>query len=114
MRTLRQKMMSMRQTPSGGSEGSRGSTVTVYVSRGPTTSAVPDVTTQDVSIAQTTLENAGFRSRVVLEDVFDPTQDGIVTAQDPIGGSQAAPNAIITLFVGRFVGDQTDETSTTP
>ena len=57
-----------RQTPSGGSEGSRGSTVTVYVSRGPSTSAVPDVTTQDVSIAQTTLENAGFRSRVVLED----------------------------------------------
>jgi eukaryotic-like serine/threonine-protein kinase len=103
-----------RQTPSGGSEGSRGSTVTVYVSRGPTTSAVPDVTTQDVSIAQTTLENAGFRSRVVLEDVFDPAQDGIVTAQDPIGGSQAAPNAIITLFVGRFVGDETDETSTTP
>jgi eukaryotic-like serine/threonine-protein kinase len=103
-----------RQTPSGGSEGSRGSTVTVYVSRGPTTSAVPDVTTQDVSIAQTTLENAGFRSRVVLEDVFDPTQDGIVTAQDPISGSQAAPNAIITLFVGRFVGEQTDETTTTP
>jgi eukaryotic-like serine/threonine-protein kinase len=103
-----------RQTPSGGSEGSRGSTVTVYVSRGPTTAAVPDVTTQDVSIAQTTLENAGFRSRVVLEDVFDPTQDGIVTAQDPIGGSQAAPNAIITLFVGRFVGEETDETTTTP
>jgi len=103
-----------RQTPSGGSEGSRGSTVTVYVSRGPTTSAVPDVTTQDVSIAQTTLENAGFRSRVVLEDVFDPAQDGIVTAQDPIGGSQAAPNAIITLFVGRFVGEETDETTTTP
>ena len=63
-----------RQTPSGGSEGSRGSTVTVYVSRGPTTSAVPDVTTQDVSIAQTTLENAGFRTRVVLEDVFDPAR----------------------------------------
>jgi eukaryotic-like serine/threonine-protein kinase len=103
-----------RQTPSGGSEGSRGSTVTVYVSRGPTTAAVPDVTTQDVSIAQTTLENAGFRSRVELEDVFDPAQDGIVTAQDPIGGSQAAPNAIITLFVGRFVGEETDETTTTP
>ncbi|HKX47785.1 MAG TPA: Stk1 family PASTA domain-containing Ser/Thr kinase [Gaiellaceae bacterium] len=103
-----------RQTPSGGSEGSRGSTVTVYVSRGPTTSAVPDVTTQDFSIAQATLENAGFRSRVVFEDVFDPAQDGIVTAQDPIGGSQAAPNAIITLFVGRFVGEETDETTTTP
>jgi eukaryotic-like serine/threonine-protein kinase len=103
-----------RQTPSGGSEGSRGSTVTVYVSRGPTTSAVPDVTTQDVSIAQTTLENAGFRTRIVLEDTADPTSDGIVISQDPIGGSQAEPNAIITLFVGRFVALETDETTTTP
>ena len=103
-----------RQTPSGGSEGSRGSTVTVYVSRGPSTAAVPDVTTTDVSIAQTTLENAGFRTRVVLEDTADPALDGIVISQDPIGGSQAAPNTIITLFVGRFVAEETDETTTTP
>ena len=61
------------QTPSGGSEGSKGSTVTVTVSKGPSTSAVPDVTTQDVAIAQTTLEAAGFRTRVVLEDTDDPT-----------------------------------------
>jgi eukaryotic-like serine/threonine-protein kinase len=103
-----------RQTPSGGSEGSRGSTVTVYVSRGPSTSAVPDVTAQDVAIAQTTLDNAGFRSRIVYEDVFDVAEDGIVNAQDPIGGSQAEPNTVITLFVGRFVGEETDETTTTP
>ncbi len=103
-----------RQTPSGGSEGSRGSTVTVYVSRGPSTAAVPDVATTDVSIAQTTLENAGFRTRVVLEDTADPALDGIVISQDPIGGSQAAPNTIITLFVGRFVAEETDETTTTP
>jgi eukaryotic-like serine/threonine-protein kinase len=103
-----------RQTPSGGSEGSRGSTVTVYVSRGPSTSAVPDVTTQDVAIAQTTLENAGFRTRIVYEDVFDIAEDGIVNAQDPIGGSQAEPNTVVTLFVGRFVGEETGETTTTP
>ena len=35
-------------------------------------------------------------------------------SQDPIGGSQAAPNTIITLFVGRFVAEETDETTTTP
>jgi beta-lactam-binding protein with PASTA domain len=103
-----------RQTPSGGSEGSRGSTVTVYVSRGPTTSAVPDVTTTDVAIAQTTLENAGFRTRVEFEDVFDLAEDGIVIAQDPVGGSQAEPNTVVTLFVGRFVAEETDETETTP
>jgi serine/threonine-protein kinase len=98
-----------RQDPAGGSESSRGSTVTVSVSRGPSTSAVPDVTTQDFAIAQTTLEAAGFRTRVVLEDTDDITQDGIVLSQDPIGGTQAEPNAIVTLFVGRYV-----EPATTP
>ena len=100
-----------RQTPSGGSDSSRGSTVTVYVSKGPSTSAVPDVTTQDVAIAQTTLEAAGFRWRIVYEDTSDFSQDGIVSAQDPVGGTQAEPNTVITLFVGRFVET---ETTTTP
>jgi serine/threonine-protein kinase len=101
-----------RQTPSGGSEGSRGSTVTVSVSKGPSTSAVPDVTTQDIAIAQTTLQAAGFRFRIVYEDTDDFTLDGIVNAQDPVGGSQAEPNTIITLFVGRFVEPTTTETTT--
>jgi serine/threonine-protein kinase len=91
------------QTPSGGTEGSKGSTVTLTVSKGPSTSAVPDVTTTDVAIAQTTLERAGFRTRVVLEDTDDPTFDGIVISQDPVGGTQAKPNTLVTLFVGRFV-----------
>ena len=68
------------------------------------------MTTQDVAIAQTTLENAGFRTRVVFEDTDDFAQDGIVNAQDPVGGSQAKPNTIVTLFVGRFV----ETTTTTP
>ncbi len=98
------------QTPSGGSQGSKGSTVTVTVSKGPSTSAVPDVTTQDVAIAQTTLEAAGFRTRVVLEDTDDPTADGIVVSQDPVGGTQSKPDTLVTLFVGRFVST----TTTTP
>ena len=102
-----------RQTPSGGSEGSRGSTVTVSVSKGPSTSAVPDVTTQDIAIAQTTLQAAGFRFRIVYEDTDDFTLDGIVNAQDPVGGSQAEPNTIVTLFVGRFVEPTTTTETTT-
>ena len=102
------------QQPSGGSEGSKGSSVTVSVSKGPSTAAVPDVTTQDVSIAQTTLDAAGFRTRVVLEDTDDPTQDGIVMSQDPIGGTQAKPSSLVTLFVGRFVSSTTTTTTTTP
>ena len=98
------------QDPNGGSASSKGSTVTLSVSRGPVTSAVPDVTTQDVAIAQTTLEAAGFRTRVVLEDTDDPSFDGIVISQDPVGGTQAKPSSLVTLFVGRF----TSATTTTP
>ncbi len=100
------------QDPAGGSEGSRGSTVTLSVSRGPSTSAVPDVTTQDYAIAQATLSNQGFRNTVVFEDTADPTQDGIVLSQDPIGGTQAEPNTVVTLFVGRYVEPATTEPTT--
>ncbi|CAN5333351.1 Stk1 family PASTA domain-containing Ser/Thr kinase [soil metagenome] len=101
------------QDPSGDSEATRGTTVTLSVSRGPSTVAVPDVTTQDVSIAQVTLENAGFRTRVVFEDTDDPNLDGIVTSQDPVGGSRAAPDSVVTLFVGRFTGEATEPPTTT-
>ena len=67
----------------------------------------------DVTIAQTTLENAGFRTRVVFEDIDDPNLDGIVTSQDPVGGSRAAPDTVITLFVGRFTGEETEPPPTT-
>ena len=100
------------QTPAGGSEGSAGSTVVLTVSKGPSTSAVPDVTTTDVDIAQTTLERAGFRTRVVLEDTDDPAFDGIVISQDPVGGTQAKPNTLVTLFVGRYVAPTTTTTTT--
>ena len=73
------------------------------------TSAVPDVTTQDVAIAQTTLEAAGFRTRVVLEDTDDPSFDGIVISQDPVGGTQAKPSSLVTLFVGRFIAGDDDD-----
>jgi serine/threonine-protein kinase len=88
--------------------------VTVTVSKGPSTAAVPDVTAQDYAIAQTALENAGFRSKIVFEDTEDQTLDSIVISQDPVGGSQEKPNTIVTLFVGRYVAPVTTTTTTTP
>jgi len=106
------------QDPSAGSESSRGATITVSVSQGPATVGVPDVTFQDVAIARAALENAGFRVREVLEDTADPASDGIVVGQDPVGGGQAEPGSLITLFVGRLVeeesGDTTETVPTTP
>jgi serine/threonine-protein kinase len=104
------------QDPAGGSSGSRGTTVRLSVSRGPTTQAVPDVTNQDVGVARVTLQNNGFRVREVVEDTTDPTLDGIVVRQEPAGSSQAEPSSVVTIYVGRFqTFDTTDtETTTTP
>ena len=95
------------QDPNGNSTASKGSTVTLSVSTGPATLAVPDVTTQDVATAQATLEAAGFRVRVVLGDTDDPSLDSLVISQDPAGGAQAKPDSLVTLFVGRFTGTAT-------
>ena len=85
------------------------------MSKGPATTAVPDVTSQDYTIAQTTLENAGFRTQFKFQDTTDPTQDGIVLSQDPVGGTQAKPNSVVTLFVGRLVqSTTTTQTQTQP
>jgi serine/threonine-protein kinase len=95
------------QDPSGGSDSTKGTTVTLSVSRGPSTVAVPDVVTQDVTIARATLEDAGFRVREQIEDTDDPASDGIVIGQDPAGQTQAKPNSIVTIFVGSFTGETT-------
>jgi serine/threonine-protein kinase len=101
------------QAPNGGETGAKGSTVTLSVSKGPTTSAVPDVTTQPLATAEDTLRSSGFKWQVILEDTTDPTLNGSVISQDPVGGSQAKPGAVVTLFVGRLTGTTTTTTTTT-
>jgi eukaryotic-like serine/threonine-protein kinase len=100
------------QDPDPDTESSRGTTVTLEVSRGPDTVAVPDVTLEDVTIARQTLEREGFTVREELEDTTDPQSEGIVLAQDPAGGSRAEPGSLVTLFVGRYV-EPSEPTDTT-
>jgi len=76
--------------------------VTLSVSKGSTTTTVPDVSGDDEATAQATLENDGWR--VVLRDTVtdNPDEDGIVLSQTPAGGAEAKPGARVTLYVGRF------------
>jgi len=101
------------QNPPSSSSVGKGSTVTLTVSKGPTTTPIPDVTSYDLNLAQQTLQDSGFRSHVTYQDVTDPSQDGVVLAQNPGGGTQAKPKATVELTVGRAVGGDTT-TLTTP
>jgi serine/threonine protein kinase len=95
------------QSPDGGQTAPKGSTVTLQVSSGPQTLTVPDVTSQDEQTAKSNLEGAGFKAKTERQDTDDPCSDGIVLSQDPGGGTEAEPGTRVTIFVGRYKGDQT-------
>jgi eukaryotic-like serine/threonine-protein kinase len=95
------------QSPDAGTFQAPNITVTVRVSKGPTTSTVPTVTSLSQSDAQAQLRASGFRVRIVPQAVTDPNQDGIVQTQDPAGGAQAPPGSTVTIAVGKFTGTTT-------
>jgi eukaryotic-like serine/threonine-protein kinase len=105
------------QTPAPNNFAPKGSTVTLTVSKGPTTTGVPNVENEDEQTARSQLEASGFRVRVEREDTTDEGLDGFVLRQDPPPGTQVKPNSKVTIVVGRYTapppGDTTTETTTT-
>ena len=93
--------------PAPGTYQPPGTTIHLQVSKGPTTSTVPDVTSISQTDAQAQLKASGFQVRIVTQPVSDQSQDGIVQTQDPPGGSKAPPNSVVTIAVGKFVGGST-------
>jgi eukaryotic-like serine/threonine-protein kinase len=96
------------QSPGAGTFQNPGTTITLRVSKGPTTSTVPDVTSRSQSDAQAQLRASGFRVRIVSQPVTDPNQEGIVQTQDPPGGTEAPAGSIVTIAVGKLEGTTTN------
>src|ERR671930_591080 len=88
------------QSPNAGTEATKGSTVTITVSSGPSSATVPSVVGEQEETARDDLENAGFKVKVEKVPVTDPTQDNVVQDQDPTGGSSAPKGSRVTIFVG--------------
>ncbi len=97
------------QFPAANTSAAKNSRVTLSVSKGPTTSDVPDASSQDEPTAVDTLKASGFKVAVVRQDTNDPGADGIVLSQDPPGGSQAKPGSTVTIVVGRLVASTTGD-----
>ena len=104
------------QDPSANTPVPNGATITLSVSKGPRTSAVPDVVGLDRSGAEATLRNAGFRVLVQEQETEDAAEEGVVLGQDPLGGSQQPRGTSILITVGRLVSTDPPpaETETTP
>jgi beta-lactam-binding protein with PASTA domain len=95
------------QSPDAGTYQPPGATITLNVSKGPTTSTVPDVTSLSQGDAINQLKASGFKVQVVSQPVTDSSQDGIVQTQDPAGSTKAPPGSTVTIAVGKFSGTTT-------
>jgi eukaryotic-like serine/threonine-protein kinase len=92
----------VQEDPPANSLAAKGSTVTLYVSKGPTESVIPDVSSFSRTDAIATLRNSGFKVVVDTSDVQDPSLDGIVLFQTPGAGTSATPGTAVTITVGHY------------
>jgi eukaryotic-like serine/threonine-protein kinase len=88
------------QNPAANTFAAEGSTVILQVSKGPKTTAVPNVEGQERDAAVAALEDAGFRVNVVEEEVDSEDFSNIVLRQDPAPSAQAKPGSTVTIVVG--------------
>jgi eukaryotic-like serine/threonine-protein kinase len=103
------------QSPSGGTDATPGSTVTITIAKAPPPVNVPPVVGDSPSSAQSALRAAGFQVSRQTQDVTDQSQNGIVISQSPRSGSTVKPGSTVTIVIGKFVpSNTTTSTTTTP
>jgi serine/threonine-protein kinase len=89
--------------PPAGQEVEPGSTVTILVSTGPATVAVPQVTCISINAAQNQLRQAGLVAALSTETVpINPAcpNGNKVAQQDPAAGTPVDEGSTVTLFTG--------------
>ncbi|GAC1323637.1 MAG: Stk1 family PASTA domain-containing Ser/Thr kinase [Thermoleophilaceae bacterium] len=85
------------EDPRGGTRATRGTTVTLTVSKGSPKVALPSVSGKSSADARSALEQAGFKVRSVDQPSNQPK--GTVIRQDPGGGSQQPKGSVVAIVV---------------
>jgi serine/threonine-protein kinase len=88
--------------PPQGTAAPRGTRIVLTVSKGPTTSQVPDVTNLTQADASSILQGAGFTIATITQPVTDPSQDGLVISQNPKGNSTGQQGEVVTITIGQL------------
>jgi eukaryotic-like serine/threonine-protein kinase len=98
--TAAQKGQVLSSNPASGAQVAKGSTVDLVVGAGPNTVAIPrSIVGSDVGEARDALRAAGFTGSINTDQVDSLKPQGTVVGVDPGQGSQASPDAAITLSV---------------
>ena len=99
----------VKTDPAAGSTVSTGTTVTIYVSSGPSTESavIPNIVGYQYSTAKEELENAGFVVTVEYDDESD-TDENTVLSVSPNEGEKAKKGSVVTVTVSSGKGAQKD------
>jgi eukaryotic-like serine/threonine-protein kinase len=91
------------QSPDPGTEVDRGSAVSITVSAGPATVAVPDILCQDKASARAAVRDAGLEYQEGGKTFSDECEgaSGVVIEQNPAPGTQVQPGTTVTTTVSR-------------
>jgi serine/threonine-protein kinase len=87
----------IEQNPRADEQAEEGSEVTITLSAGPETAAVPDVTGLTVDEASQRILEARFVTRQQAEENAD-VEEGLVIRTDPAAGAEAALGSTVTIF----------------
>jgi serine/threonine-protein kinase len=87
-------------SPTAGQTPPVGTPVTIFVSSGPPSVQVPDVTGEDVGQAKSTLQNRNFNV-TSSETVSTTATPGTVLSQSPAGGKSAPSGSTVSLVVAK-------------
>lgn len=98
----------IRTVPGAGESAEKGSTVDLFISRGPEQVEVPNVVGQDVDEATRTLEEAGFEVDTTEDDSAE--EEGQVLKQSPAAGGKADDGSTIKLTVASGQNEVPDVT----
>jgi serine/threonine-protein kinase len=82
-----------------------GGAVAGYLLTRETKKLVPTVVNEQVSVAQTQIQNAGFTPNLIYRP--DTHQSGVVIGQSPFGGTRAAQGSTVSLTVSQGPGNTT-------
>lgn len=103
-----------RTSPTIGADTNRGASVTIYVSTGQATVAVPLVSGLTEAQARAKLTSSGFIVKVeYIEVTTGNANDGRVIAQDPSMNVQSTPGSQVLLKVGKAIAATTTIAPTT-
>jgi serine/threonine-protein kinase len=86
--------------PAAGANPTVGTAVQIFVSSGPPSVPVPDVTTENAGQAKATLEGRGFNVTTTTQ-VSTTVPAGNVISQSPAGGGNAASGSTVNLVVAK-------------